>query len=161
MRRVDRERLGETDDAPLRRGIGGAQRKAETARGRGQVRDARVAARLEERNRAPCAEEVARQVDRERALPIGKRDVLARGRGSGDARIVDERVESAERGGRRGEEALDRSRVRDIAFDLAQRRVARRERRERGSVDVADEDPRAFPGERACGGEADAGSARR
>ena len=56
-----------------------------------------VAARLEQRNRALRAQELPGQVDRERALPVGERDVLARGRGPGDARVVDERVEAAER----------------------------------------------------------------
>ncbi len=103
---------------------------------------------------------MTRQIDGERALPVGERHVLARGGGAGDAGIVDERIEAAERGRRRYEETVDGGGVRDVAIDLAERRVASRHGRERGAVDVADEDARAFQGERACRREADAGCAR-
>ena len=75
-----RQRFGEADDAPLRRRVRRAHRIAEAAGRRRKIRDARVAARLEQRDRALRAEELPGQVDGDRALPIGERDVLARRR---------------------------------------------------------------------------------
>ena len=66
-----------------------------------------IGARLEQRDRALRAQELAGEVDRERALPVAQRDVLAGRRRSGDAGVVHQRVEAAERRRHRVEQARD------------------------------------------------------
>ncbi len=153
---LDRQRLREPDHTPFRRRIRRAQREAEAARRRRQVGDARIAARLEQRDRALRAQELPGQVDGERALPVGERDVLARGGRTGDARVVDERIEAAEARRHVVEQPAYRGRVGDVAHGLREPCVGRRDGAQRSAVDIADEDLRALAGERTRGGEPDA-----
>ena len=91
------EGLGEADHGPFRRRIGRAQGEAEFPGRRRDVDDAAVAALLQMRHGEARAVELARDVDREAAVPFGGVEILHPSRRPGDAGIVDEAVEPAER----------------------------------------------------------------
>ncbi len=128
-----RQRLGEADHAPLRRGVRRAVRKAEAARGRGQIGDARVGAGLEQRDRALRAQELPGEIDGERALPVGKATSSQRAVGPATPALLTSTSRPPSAPARR-EQAVDRCRVGDIATpsdlrSLAARRARRRRRR--------------------------------
>ena len=74
-----------------------------------------LALALQQRDRVLRAQELPGQVDGERALPVGERDVFARRRRARDAGVVDERVEAAQLGLHGLEEARHGGRVRHVA----------------------------------------------
>src|SRR5512134_1446588 len=154
---LDRNALGEADHAPFRGGVGGALRKAVPAGSRGEVDDAAAARRLEQRHAFARAIEHAGEVDGDAAVPVLGCDVLDLAGGPGDARVVDQHVQAAERLLRLGEQPVHVRAAGDVGAGAADVLV---ERGERLVVDVADEDARARIAERARDREPDARRAR-
>ncbi len=99
------------------------------------------------------------QIDRDHLVPVVGRIVGDRQRQAGDAGIVDQHIEAAERGDRVGHHALDLGALAHVAGLGGEAGDLFRQRIERSGVDVADEDFRAGGGKGAREFAADAGGA--
>ena len=91
------ERLGQRDDAGLRRRIGDRVRIALLAGDRGDVDDAAVVLRDHQRHHGAAAEELAVEVDAHHLRPGLRRILPGRHVRPGDAGVVDQDVDAAER----------------------------------------------------------------
>ena len=101
------ERLGQRDDAGLRRRIGGGVRIALLAGDRGDVDDAAVVLRDHQRHHGAAAQERPVEIDAHHLRPCLRRIFGDRHVGPGDAGVVDQDVDAAERRDRGVARALD------------------------------------------------------
>jgi hypothetical protein len=153
------EALGEPHHGPLGRGVRGAHREAEASGDRRQVDDAAAARFLDERHGLARAVEHSVEIDRDRAVPVLRADVLDLGGRAGDAGVVHEHVEAVQVLLHILEQALDVFELRHVGYRL----------RDRGKlffcagkgffINVADMHPRAMLDECAGDHTADAGGA--
>ena len=148
------EALGEADDAELRRRIGRAVGVAMAARRRGHVDDGAAAVGLEKRHGPARTEELAGEVDIDAAPPGRGIDLLDRARRAGDAGIVDQHVEAAERARGLVEQSVHLRFVRDVGPRRADPEPLATGG-ERGVVHVADMHARACPHQGGDDGEPD------
>ena len=115
---------------------------------------------LEMRDREPGDVEHGGEIDRDHLVPVIGGIIGDRQRHSGNAGIVDQHVEPAEpRDGVR-HHALDFGAARHVAACAINPGISLAIASERPGIDVADKNPRAGRGKRACEFSADAGSAR-
>ena len=125
------ERLGQRDDAGLRRRIGGGVRIALLAGDRGDVDDAAVVLRDHQRHDGAAAQERPVEIDAHHLRPGLRRIFGDRHVGPGDAGVVDQDVDAAER-----RRPWRRARVRSPATRSRRRRTPRRGRFRRNSSAV-------------------------
>ena len=91
------EAMGEADNAPFGGRVRGAERVSEPSGRRRQIDDRAAAGALEHRHGMVRAEELPGQADVDRSTPVLGPDVFDSAGRSGDAGVVDENVEAAER----------------------------------------------------------------
>ncbi len=123
---------------------------------RRQVQDARVLRLLEMRHGQAHAVELARDVDCKAAIPVFRIDLLDLPRGTGNAGIVDQAIQPAQRLERIVEQPGDLRAVGHVAHRLRKLRVAALHLGKRLLVDIADVHLGPLAHERACDLEADA-----
>jgi hypothetical protein len=99
--------------------------------------------------------------DREDRLPLVGVHLLHRGRGTGDAGVVDQDVDAAQRAGGGLDEALDRGAVGHVAHGRGDRRIRVGDLLQRRLIDVADVHAVSAGRERRRDREADAAGSRR
>lgn len=93
---LERQSLGKADQPPLRRGIRDTVRIAETPCQRRHHQDRASRGLLQQRNGALSHHERPGQIDADDGIPCIDRVIDDRGRGTGDAGIVDEYVETTQ-----------------------------------------------------------------
>src|SRR5262249_40727300 len=142
------KRLGESDHRPFRRGIGCAHGKAEASRCRGKIHNGCIAALAQIRHGKARAIELPGNVDGKAAIPILRRYFFHASGGPGNAGIVDQHIEPAERSDCIRKQPLDVLALGNIGKGLRYLRVASPHRRERLLLDIADVNSRPLGDER-------------